>query len=82
MAAPLDPPLGLPPSHRYHDFDRSAILGLDEYMASVERLIDFSAKPGKAATYTSYDIKRCHWLRSVRVEAELQSSLKVSHTFE
>ncbi|GFR50921.1 hypothetical protein Agub_g13240 [Astrephomene gubernaculifera] len=60
----------------YLDFDRSGVMGLDEYIKGVERLQEFSAGAPTNATYTSYDTQRVEWIHHTRVGYEPQQTLR------
>ncbi|KAG2447793.1 hypothetical protein HYH02_007250 [Chlamydomonas schloesseri] len=58
------------------DFDRSGVMGLDEYIKGVERLQEFSATGVTPAAYSSFDTQRTDWVRHTRVGYEAQQTLR------
>lgn len=62
------------------DFDRSATLGVEEYMKAVRQLRELSAAPQQPREYTSFDHRRCDWQRHVRVGYEPQNTLRTPLT--
>ncbi|GIL56133.1 hypothetical protein Vafri_11567 [Volvox africanus] len=62
------------------DFDRSGVMGIDEYLKGVERLVAFSTGTSTPATFTSYDTQRVEWIHHTRVGYEPQQTLKAPLT--
>lgn len=62
------------------DFDRICYMSFSEYLASVQNVRQFSAAPGQAKTYTSYELKNTDWLRHRRVEYDPQHTQKQALT--
>ncbi|GLC44817.1 hypothetical protein PLESTB_001210700 [Pleodorina starrii] len=62
------------------DFDRSGVMGLDEYLKGLERLMAFSAGTVVPATFTSYDTQRVEWIHHTRVGYEPQQTLRAPLT--
>ncbi|KXZ43708.1 hypothetical protein GPECTOR_82g242 [Gonium pectorale] len=58
------------------DFDRSGVMGLDEYLKGLDRLIAFSAGTVSPATFTSFDTQRVTHIHHTRVDYEPQSTLR------
>lgn len=62
------------------DYDRLCTMKVDEYMASVQNIVDFSANPGEPKQYTSFELKKTDWIRHRRVEYDPQHTLKNDFT--
>lgn len=59
----------------YCDYDRGCVMHIDEFRASIDRLVAFSANPESNKQYTSSDLYRTHHMRNRRVEYSPQMSL-------
>lgn len=57
------------------DFDRSGLMSREEFVLSVQSLMDFAASPDSTKEYTSHDLRRQHWLRHRRVGYDASKSL-------
>jgi hypothetical protein len=57
------------------DFDRCCTMDINEYERSIQQLVNFSAQPADAKTYTSWGLKETHRHQARLVENCPQSSL-------
>ncbi|PNH04548.1 hypothetical protein TSOC_009283 [Tetrabaena socialis] len=62
------------------DFDRSAVMSLEEYMKGVDRLLEFSAGSPATSTFNSYDTQRTSWVHHTRAANETQQTLRAPMT--
>lgn len=62
------------------DFDRSAILGLEEFLQSVQSLIEFSGNPENGKTYTSFNKYHADWVTNRRVGTTQQKTNRAPMT--
>ncbi|GAX72897.1 hypothetical protein CEUSTIGMA_g352.t1 [Chlamydomonas eustigma] len=62
------------------DFDRSAILGINEYRSCTQNLVEFSGNPKLAKEYTSFVHFNESWRRHNRVEYNLQQTNRAPMT--
>lgn len=64
----------------YLDFDRNSLMSLDDFAKGIQNLKEFSASHQLPKQYTSYDLYHTHWTKHVRVDYELQNTLKAPLT--
>lgn len=64
----------------HFDFDRSALMSFEEFVAGVEKLRAFCAGSEKPVSTTSYDAQHTGWTRHTRVGFELQQTYKAPLT--
>lgn len=57
------------------DFDRSAVMGIEEYFKGVDKVVAFSASTATPVQYASFDTQRTDWVRHARVGYEQQQTL-------
>ncbi|EFJ40347.1 hypothetical protein VOLCADRAFT_119994, partial [Volvox carteri f. nagariensis] len=62
------------------DFDRAGVLGIEEYLKGVQRLMAFSEGTSVPTTFTSYDTQRVEWIHHSRVGYEPQQTLRAPLT--
>jgi hypothetical protein len=59
-----------------HDFDRTAVMDVEEFQRGVSMLRELSGSPRLPVEYSSLEVNRDHWLRHVRYDYEYKNTPK------